>query len=232
MFFPSNYYMCFCFMFQWNVEEPAAPISHATFSCDSQLVYASFMDGTVRVFTSNLQLQCLINPNAYIPPDVRWLTFPCYISIDNLYFYSYNKFNKLLRSWLTNFFSIFFRQQYITPSSYSCTSPRAKPVCHRTNRWNSCCNRATRIRGQMGYATTCPQRPPYYCNWRKFGDWKATSPFWKGLAGTWIYFSFLLAISRVLWNFLFLGLVQYAQNSNCLRLSLLCYNDSVHPHSN
>ncbi|XP_070669772.1 topless-related protein 1 isoform X1 [Malus domestica] len=55
---------------QWIVEEPAAPISHATFSCDSQLVYASFMDGTVRVFTSNLQLQCQINPNAYLPPDV------------------------------------------------------------------------------------------------------------------------------------------------------------------
>ncbi|XP_068312754.1 topless-related protein 1-like isoform X2 [Pyrus communis] len=55
---------------QWIVEESAAPISHATFSCDSQLVYASFMDGTVRIFTSNLQLQCQINPNAYFPADV------------------------------------------------------------------------------------------------------------------------------------------------------------------
>ncbi|CAN6583703.1 unnamed protein product [Malus baccata var. baccata] len=74
---------------QWIVEESAAPISHATFSCDSQSVYASFTDGTVRIFTSNLQLQCQINPNAYFPPDV------------------------------------------------SCTYPRAKPVCHRTNRWSN-----------------------------------------------------------------------------------------------
>lgn len=70
----------FCFMFQWIVEEPAAPISHATFSCDSQLVYASFMDGTVRVFTSNLQLQCQINPNAYLPPDVSSASHPLVIA--------------------------------------------------------------------------------------------------------------------------------------------------------
>ncbi|KAE8056337.1 hypothetical protein FH972_013118 [Carpinus fangiana] len=52
---------------QWIVKESSAPISHAIFSCDSQLIYASFFDGTVRVFcASNLQLQCQINPTAYV----------------------------------------------------------------------------------------------------------------------------------------------------------------------
>lgn len=61
-----------CFMFQWVIGESSAPISYATFSCDSQLVYASFLDGTVRVFAaSNLQVQCQINPNAYLPPNAR-----------------------------------------------------------------------------------------------------------------------------------------------------------------
>ncbi|XP_024935003.2 protein TOPLESS isoform X1 [Ziziphus jujuba] len=54
---------------QWN--QSAAPISHATFSCDSQLVYASFLDATVCVFNaSNLKLRCRINPTAYLPANV------------------------------------------------------------------------------------------------------------------------------------------------------------------
>ncbi|XP_050268371.1 topless-related protein 1-like isoform X1 [Quercus robur] len=52
---------------QWVVEESSPPISHAIFSCDSQLIYAGFLDGTVRVFgASNLQLRCQINPTAYL----------------------------------------------------------------------------------------------------------------------------------------------------------------------
>ncbi|KAL5985608.1 hypothetical protein ACLOJK_027594 [Asimina triloba] len=50
---------------QWLPRESSAPISHATFSCDSQLVYASFLDATVCVFTAtNLRLRCRINPTS------------------------------------------------------------------------------------------------------------------------------------------------------------------------
>ncbi|KAL3835512.1 hypothetical protein ACJIZ3_010248 [Penstemon smallii] len=56
---------------QWVPRETAAPISHATFSCDSQLVYASFLDATVRIFTAtHLHLRCLIKPSAYLPSNV------------------------------------------------------------------------------------------------------------------------------------------------------------------
>ncbi|KAG2723162.1 hypothetical protein I3760_02G158700 [Carya illinoinensis] len=55
---------------QW-VPRESAPISHATFSCDSQLVYASFLDATVCVFSAaNLRLRCRINPSAYLPASV------------------------------------------------------------------------------------------------------------------------------------------------------------------
>ncbi|KAJ7951940.1 Protein TOPLESS [Quillaja saponaria] len=56
---------------QWVPRDSSAPISHATFSCDSQLIYASFLDATVCVFSSsNLRLRCRINPSAYLPASV------------------------------------------------------------------------------------------------------------------------------------------------------------------
>nr|XP_043635413.1 protein TOPLESS-like [Erigeron canadensis] len=56
---------------QWVQRESSAPISHATFSCDSQLVYACFLDATVCVFTaSHLRLRCRINPSVYLSPSV------------------------------------------------------------------------------------------------------------------------------------------------------------------
>jgi WD40 repeat protein len=57
---------------QWVPRENSAPpISHATFSCDSQLVYATFVDATVCIFSaSNLKLRCRILPAAYLPPNV------------------------------------------------------------------------------------------------------------------------------------------------------------------
>ncbi|KAI3684330.1 hypothetical protein L6452_33553 [Arctium lappa] len=56
---------------QWVQRESSAPISHATFSCDSQLVYACFADATVCVFTaSHLRLRCRINPSVYLSPSV------------------------------------------------------------------------------------------------------------------------------------------------------------------
>ncbi|KAK6795582.1 hypothetical protein RDI58_009036 [Solanum bulbocastanum] len=52
---------------QWVPHESDAPISHATYSCDSQLIYASFLDATVCVFTAgNLHMQCCIIPSAYL----------------------------------------------------------------------------------------------------------------------------------------------------------------------
>ncbi|KAE8723627.1 Topless-related protein 4 [Hibiscus syriacus] len=44
---------------QWAPRDTSAPITHATFSCDSQLVYASFSDASVCVFNvANLRLRC------------------------------------------------------------------------------------------------------------------------------------------------------------------------------
>ncbi|KAK3427749.1 hypothetical protein EUGRSUZ_F03923 [Eucalyptus grandis] len=58
-------------MKQWVPYESSAPISHATFSCDSQLVYASFFDASICVFNAaNLRMQCRINPSAYLPATV------------------------------------------------------------------------------------------------------------------------------------------------------------------
>ncbi|KAG2700213.1 hypothetical protein I3760_07G221600 [Carya illinoinensis] len=60
---------------QWVPGEFSAPISDATFSCDGQMVYATFVDGRVAIFdASNLELRCRVNPTAYLPcntsPDV------------------------------------------------------------------------------------------------------------------------------------------------------------------
>jgi hypothetical protein len=80
---------------QWNIGEFSAPISHATFSCDSQLVYASFVDGTLRIFgASNLQVRCQINPNAYLQSDVGYYYFCFFIKV----FVDNSLFNKLASS--------------------------------------------------------------------------------------------------------------------------------------
>ncbi|KAK1576560.1 hypothetical protein Q3G72_014955 [Acer saccharum] len=56
---------------QWVPRESSAPITDATFSCDSQLVFASFLDATVCVYSAvNLRLCCCINPTAYLPANV------------------------------------------------------------------------------------------------------------------------------------------------------------------
>ncbi|XP_042494873.1 protein TOPLESS-like [Macadamia integrifolia] len=66
---------------QWVTRESSAPISHATFSCDSQLVYASFLDGSVCIFSAaHLRLRCRINPTAYLPPNVRSNVCPLVIA--------------------------------------------------------------------------------------------------------------------------------------------------------
>ncbi|KAH9715459.1 protein TOPLESS [Citrus sinensis] len=66
---------------QWVPRESSAPITHATFSCDSQLVYACFLDATVCVFSAaNLKLRCRINPSAYLPAGVSSNVHPLVIA--------------------------------------------------------------------------------------------------------------------------------------------------------
>ncbi|KAK6267697.1 hypothetical protein QUC31_011857 [Theobroma cacao] len=66
---------------QWVPRESSAPITHATFSCDSQLVYASFLDATVCVFSAaNLRLRCRINPSAYLPASISSNVHPLVIA--------------------------------------------------------------------------------------------------------------------------------------------------------
>lgn len=70
---------------QWVPRESSAPITHATFSCDSQLVYASFLDATVCVFSaSNLRLRCRINPTAYLPANVRYVSNYMNLHVPNI----------------------------------------------------------------------------------------------------------------------------------------------------
>ncbi|KAH7853284.1 hypothetical protein Vadar_000920 [Vaccinium darrowii] len=55
---------------QWVPQDVLpAPISCATYSCDSQLVYASFCDGNIGVFDADsLMPRCRIVPSAYLSP--------------------------------------------------------------------------------------------------------------------------------------------------------------------
>ncbi|KAF9615189.1 hypothetical protein IFM89_022451 [Coptis chinensis] len=56
---------------QWVPQESSVPITHATYSCDSQSIYASFGDGSVGVLTAiTLRLRCRIHPTAYIPSNI------------------------------------------------------------------------------------------------------------------------------------------------------------------
>lgn len=54
---------------QWVPQEAlSSPIISASYSCNSQLVYASFTDGNIAVFDAeSLRLRCRIAPSAYMP---------------------------------------------------------------------------------------------------------------------------------------------------------------------
>ncbi|PON71317.1 Topless-related protein [Parasponia andersonii] len=57
---------------KWTAGASYSPISHATFSCDSQVIYAGFLDGTIAIFDASvLELQCRINASAYLPVSLR-----------------------------------------------------------------------------------------------------------------------------------------------------------------
>ncbi|KAM7469920.1 hypothetical protein LguiA_008103 [Lonicera macranthoides] len=57
---------------QWVPQDALlAPISNATYSCNSQLVYASFCDGNIGVFDADsLRLRCRIAPSIYLSQAV------------------------------------------------------------------------------------------------------------------------------------------------------------------
>ncbi|KAF5936255.1 hypothetical protein HYC85_027384 [Camellia sinensis] len=66
---------------QCVIGEFYARISHATFSCDSQLVYASFVDGTVLIYdASDFHIRCEVNPAAYLPSDISSKVYPVTIA--------------------------------------------------------------------------------------------------------------------------------------------------------
>ncbi|XP_021898842.1 LOW QUALITY PROTEIN: topless-related protein 3 [Carica papaya] len=49
----------------------SAPISYAAYSCNSQLVYATFVDGNIGVYDADsLRLRCRIGPSAYLPQSI------------------------------------------------------------------------------------------------------------------------------------------------------------------
>ncbi|OEL28088.1 Protein TPR1 [Dichanthelium oligosanthes] len=55
-------------IYQWIPQDTlSAPISHASYSCNSQLVFAAFTDGNIGVFDAeNLRLRCRIAPSVYM----------------------------------------------------------------------------------------------------------------------------------------------------------------------
>ncbi|XP_007013507.2 PREDICTED: topless-related protein 4 isoform X2 [Theobroma cacao] len=66
---------------QFVPREASGPITHATYSCDSQSIYVSFEDGSVGVLTaSTLRLRCRIGPAAYLPPNPSLRVYPLVIA--------------------------------------------------------------------------------------------------------------------------------------------------------
>ncbi|XP_039027675.1 topless-related protein 4-like isoform X2 [Hibiscus syriacus] len=66
---------------QWVPREASGPITHATYSCDSQMIYVSFEDGSVGVLTaSTLRLRCRISSAAYLPPNPSLRVYPLVIA--------------------------------------------------------------------------------------------------------------------------------------------------------
>ncbi|XP_016493199.2 topless-related protein 4 isoform X2 [Nicotiana tabacum] len=55
---------------QWVPREASGPITHATYSCDSQSIFVSFEDASVGVLSaSTLRWRCRINPTSYLPSN-------------------------------------------------------------------------------------------------------------------------------------------------------------------
>ncbi|XP_031271901.1 topless-related protein 4-like [Pistacia vera] len=66
---------------QFVPREASGPITHATYSCDSQSIYVAFEDGSVGVLTAqSLRLRCRINPAAYLTPNPSLRVYPLVIA--------------------------------------------------------------------------------------------------------------------------------------------------------
>ncbi|KAL5853179.1 hypothetical protein ACOSQ3_008297 [Xanthoceras sorbifolium] len=67
-------------LLQWVPVGPVS-ISQATFSCDSQMVYAGFGDGTISVFdASNLELKCKVSSTSYLSLSSSLYAYPIAIA--------------------------------------------------------------------------------------------------------------------------------------------------------
>ncbi|KAL8553899.1 hypothetical protein ACS0TY_002242 [Phlomoides rotata] len=57
---------------QWVPQDAlSAPISCASYSCNSQLVFATFCDGNIGIFDADtLRLRCRVAPSAYLPQSI------------------------------------------------------------------------------------------------------------------------------------------------------------------
>ncbi|KAK4760355.1 hypothetical protein SAY87_005248 [Trapa incisa] len=66
---------------QWFHREASGPITHATYSCDSQSIYVSFEDGSIGVLTATtLRLRCRISPAVYMTPSPSLRIYPLVIA--------------------------------------------------------------------------------------------------------------------------------------------------------
>lgn len=66
---------------QWLPRESSSSITDATYSCDSQSVYAALEDGSIYVFTATaLGLRCRISPTAYLPANPSMRAYPLVIT--------------------------------------------------------------------------------------------------------------------------------------------------------
>ncbi|KAJ6329978.1 hypothetical protein OIU76_008744 [Salix suchowensis] len=62
----------------WSPGDFGAPISHATFSCDGQMVHASFEDGVVSIFDASAQMYCLAFSSTQTTMADHWLMLLSY----------------------------------------------------------------------------------------------------------------------------------------------------------
>lgn len=66
---------------QWTPRELSTMITHATYSCDSEMVYVSFSDGSIAIFSSlTLRQRCRISPSSYLPPSLSSSVYPVVVA--------------------------------------------------------------------------------------------------------------------------------------------------------
>ncbi|XP_062155997.1 topless-related protein 4 isoform X2 [Alnus glutinosa] len=84
---------------QWLPRESSGSVTDATYSCDSQSIYASTEDGSVCVLTATtLRLRCRISPAAYLPSNPRYVLLLVISSMGtgNQYIFTFSTFAFLL----------------------------------------------------------------------------------------------------------------------------------------